>query len=288
MEELVTVIMPFLNEEKYLKRAIQSILDQTYSNLEILLIDDYSTDNSVEVCKSFNDNRISIHSKDPDPQGLSFSRNLGISIAKGQYITFQDADDISLPSRIEKQVELIKSLGKNTITGTWVEKIIESDAEKEVVNKMILPEKHEDIIKAFQRQYRRSNSIVAGIICARKEVFKNFMYNVQLKYQQDWDFLLRVFESGNYRFANVPEYLYKYYIQSSGTTYQKDWIDWNLVIRKNQALRKENKPEFKNPDEMYEETRKNPYDFIKLLTLRKLILLKRSLNFDTRKLSSAK
>ena len=92
--EKISVIMPIYNIEKYLKRALKCLINQTYSNLEIILIDDGSTDKSGKICDEYakKDNRIKvIHQKNA---GVAVSRNVGIKHATGMYIGFVDSDDI--------------------------------------------------------------------------------------------------------------------------------------------------------------------------------------------------
>ena len=93
MNDLITILVPFYNVEKYITQCIESIINQTYKNLEIILIDDGSTDNSLKICKEFqkNDSRINVIKK--KHEGVSSSRNIGIKIAHGEYIMFIDSDD---------------------------------------------------------------------------------------------------------------------------------------------------------------------------------------------------
>lgn len=101
-EKMVTVVVPIYNATKYLSECIESITKQTYNNLEILLIDDGSVDGSDEICKFYEskDSRIKVIIK--KNEGVSMTRNLGICEAKGEYITFVDADDIIEETMIEK------------------------------------------------------------------------------------------------------------------------------------------------------------------------------------------
>ncbi|MEM9927833.1 MAG: glycosyltransferase family 2 protein [Cyanobacteria bacterium P01_D01_bin.50] len=99
----ISVIIPVYNAEKYVAATIQSVLSQTYENFEILIIDDGSPDNSIEICKLFKDSRIKIiHQLN---RGLPGARNTGIRNAQGDYLAFLDADDIWLPEKLEKHVE---------------------------------------------------------------------------------------------------------------------------------------------------------------------------------------
>lgn len=101
----VSVIIPTYNREHLIGRAIQSVLNQTYRDFEIIVVDDGSTDNIGEVVKSFNDERIRYirHEKN---KGAAAARNTGIKAAKGEYIAFQDSDDEWLPEKLEKQMKV--------------------------------------------------------------------------------------------------------------------------------------------------------------------------------------
>jgi len=113
---LVTVLMPVYNGGEYLKLSIGSILLQTYKDFELLIINDCSTDNSMEVIQSFNDSRIVVHSN-PVNMGQTKSLNAGLRLAKGRYIVVNDADDLSLPQRIEKQLDFITKHPEYPVVG---------------------------------------------------------------------------------------------------------------------------------------------------------------------------
>lgn len=100
---LVTVFMPVYNCEKYIRQSIESILNQTYKNIDLLIIDDGSTDNSIEIIKSYNDSRIRLLCNDKN-EGIPYTRRRGIENARGEYFALMDADDISHPQRIYSQV----------------------------------------------------------------------------------------------------------------------------------------------------------------------------------------
>jgi glycosyltransferase involved in cell wall biosynthesis len=110
---LVSVIIPVFNAEKYVKNAIQSALNQTYKRIELLVINDGSTDRSPDIIKAFNDPHINIITQ--QNKGGSAARNAGILRAKGDYIKFLDADDELLPEAIETQVDQSLVLGENEI-----------------------------------------------------------------------------------------------------------------------------------------------------------------------------
>ena len=101
INDLVSVIVPIYNVEQYLKECIESIINQTYKNLEILLIDDGSTDKSLKICKDFKDKDPRVKVFHNSNYGPSYSRNFGIDKSKGEWISFVDSDDILSPIFIQ-------------------------------------------------------------------------------------------------------------------------------------------------------------------------------------------
>ncbi len=115
----VSVIMSVYNGDKYLREAIESILNQTFTDFEFIIVNDGSTDNSLEIIESYDDERIkTINNK--KNIGLTKSLNKALKFAKGKYIARQDADDVSLPNRFEKQVEYLDSHPEVALVGTSV------------------------------------------------------------------------------------------------------------------------------------------------------------------------
>ena len=112
-----TVLMSVFNGEKYLKEAIESILGQTFSDFEFLIINDGSTDSSKEIILSYNDPRIRYVENEKNI-GLTKSLNKGLALAQGEYIARMDADDVSLPERLEKQVNFLDSQKDIVLAGS--------------------------------------------------------------------------------------------------------------------------------------------------------------------------
>lgn len=102
MNDLISVIVPVYNTEKYLRKCIESILTQSYKNIELLLINDGSTDSSSEICREYLDKDKRCYYFEKENGGLSSARNYGIERAKGEYITFLDSDDFFMEQAIEK------------------------------------------------------------------------------------------------------------------------------------------------------------------------------------------
>src|SRR5215211_6343875 len=108
---LVSVVIPFLNAERFIQEAIESVFAQTYDNWELLLVDDGSNDGSTRIALEYaerNSGRVRyLQHPGHRNRGVSASRNLGISSARGEYIAFLDADDVWLPHKLEQQVEIL-------------------------------------------------------------------------------------------------------------------------------------------------------------------------------------
>ncbi len=105
----VSVIIPTYNRAHLLGRAIESVLDQTYQDFEIIVVDDASADETEEVVKSFGDDRIN-HIRHQKNKGGSAARNTGIKAARGEFIAFLDSDDEWVPKKLEKEIDRLQTL----------------------------------------------------------------------------------------------------------------------------------------------------------------------------------
>lgn len=106
-QELVSIVIPTYNRAYILSRAIESVLNQTYRNIELIIIDDGSTDNTEEIVKNFSDPRIK-YIRHSENRGIPFSRNTGIKNSKGDFIAFLESDDEYLPKKIEKIMRIFR------------------------------------------------------------------------------------------------------------------------------------------------------------------------------------
>jgi len=106
-QELVSVIMPVFNAERYVGESIKSVLEQTYQNFELIIVDDGSKDRTAEIVETFNDSRIKLI-RHPYNMGVAEARNTALKVAKGKWIAPIDADDKWLPERLEKLIEILK------------------------------------------------------------------------------------------------------------------------------------------------------------------------------------
>jgi glycosyltransferase involved in cell wall biosynthesis len=190
--------MPVYNSELYIKEAIDSVLNQTFSDFEFIIIDDASTDKSVEIIKSYSDSRIQLIVK-PQNSGLTNSLNYGISIARGEYIARMDSDDISLPERFEKQVAFLDKNNEVVVCGTAIQ-FINSEI---VINN---PEHNEDIkIKLLC-----GSCLAHPTVMMRKSVFdlNNILYNVKMETAEDYYLWVSLLKYG--KLANLKDVLLFY------------------------------------------------------------------------------
>ena len=203
---LVSVIIPCYNEEDYILGSINSILSQDYKSIEIVVIDDNSTDATVEKINSLNNNKINLIKKACN-NGVVDSLNLGINQAKGEYIARMDADDISLPSRISKQVKLME-LNKQMVvcgTGHYFMNYRDDDYRE------VIPLADDNDIKKQMSMYSPIN---AGTAMYRAEVIRSVgCFSIEDTKAEGFSMLTKLKNTGV--FGNVCEPLYVYYLRGS-------------------------------------------------------------------------
>ena len=202
---VVSVILPAYNSEKYIGKAIQSVLQQSFFDLELIIINDGSTDKTELAILAFSDPRI-VYIKNQSNKGLVFSLNRAIDLAKGKYIARMDADDISLPERFAKQKKLLDENKNVAVAATTIEYINEQD---EKTGAWDLDRK---IITASQikKQMPYENCIAHPTAMMRTEIIKELKYNDQQKNIEDYDLWLRVLSRGlSIEKINEPLLLYR-------------------------------------------------------------------------------
>ena len=198
-QTLVTVLMPVFNGELFLKEAIESILHQTYTNIEFLIINDGSTDKTLDIINLYDDKRIRLISFEKN-QGLITILNVGLREAKGKYIARMDADDVAYPERIEKQFEVFKKYPELTICSTHMS----TNKKSSVYFKSIL---NSDEIK--------SRLLFDNLICHPTVMYKSALfidsshhYKMEFPHAEDYALWLDFIEKG--KFYIIPKTLLKY------------------------------------------------------------------------------
>ena len=205
--DLISIIVPVYNSELYINRCLDSLLKQTYKNIEIIIVDDGSKDNSLQLIKGYanKDSRIKVYTQ--SNQGPSVARNTGLDNATGKYIMFVDADDFIDKNMVANMVEVIKD-DTNTLvlcdnSEIWANEIEERklfDTDKNYIKKV-------DVIKAIA-------SGKAGLVCGKlfnKNIIKehNIKFDKEIKMCEDQIFFLNISRYCD-DFIYIPKSLYFY------------------------------------------------------------------------------
>lgn len=202
----VSVIIPTYNRATLLPRAVNSVLNQTYRDFELIIVDDGSTDNTKEVIRKYKDPRIQYIKHDKN-KGGSAARNLGIKMAKGEYIAFLDSDDEWLPEKIYLQLDKLKATSSKVgavYSGIkWIH-----DKNEKIVHCMIPNLRGDLYVDNLTGCFMGQTPLV------KRECFDDgISYDESLQSHQDWDLWIRI--SKKYDLDYVEELLYIYHISGN-------------------------------------------------------------------------
>jgi glycosyltransferase involved in cell wall biosynthesis len=197
----VSVIMPAYNADRYIAQAIESILGQSFRDFELLVLDDGSTDGSLNMAKAYEskDSRVRVLAR--QHRGVVKSMRELINNARGDYIAFMDADDVSLPDRIEKEVAFLDAHPGCVAVSGWLELV---NARGQPIRVIDYPLDHAEIDR---RNLAGCMAFVHGAAMIRREAVASVPAS-EHAYASDLDFWLRVGEAG--RLANIPHVLLQY------------------------------------------------------------------------------
>lgn len=234
MNELVSVIIPVYNVEKYLGECLESVTNQTYKNIEILLINDGSTDGSGEVCDQYaqKDNRIKVlHKKNG---GVSSARNAGLEMAQGDFITFIDADDLVGKEYVSSMYETSVKFNADIIFCKYSNYVNGKvyDVVEELPDKLDADDKDKYI--SFICRFFECKKRVFGSSCRtlfKKELIQDLRFEPKIKISEDLLFLVYATLKAK-RFASVDKHLY-FYRQSNesvSASYKKDYITGQVIL----------------------------------------------------------
>lgn len=189
---LVSVVMPTFNRAMLFERALRSVLGQTYGNLEIIVVDDASSDNTADVVKAAQDDRIRYFRHDTN-RGGSAARNTGIRAARGEYIAFLDDDDEWEPLKTEEQLKVLEGQDYDAVLCTSDEhgaRLSKFDGKKTVG------------IEDLRRG--RFTAGGTGVLMARAKVIQETMFDESLPRYQDWDVFIRIGQKYRIGYLNKP------------------------------------------------------------------------------------
>ena len=212
------------NSDKYIGKAIESILSQDFTDFEFIIIDDGSFDNTYRILADFQkkDNRIHII-KNESNIGLAVSLNKGIKIARGEYVARQDADDVSMRNRISRQSEFLEQNKDISMVGTFYEILGKDD---KLLYEIRLPCWDAEI-----KEYLKSvNCFCHGSVMFRKSALEKIgFYPEQYRCSQDYALWLKM--SKGCKFANIPEFLYKLNLHEKATSVKNKSEQWKCIFR---------------------------------------------------------
>lgn len=195
---IISVIMPVYNGEKYLREAIDSILNQSYYKFEFIIINDGSTDQTLNILHSYDDPRILLINQ--NNQGVIASLNSGVSQSRGKYIARMDSDDISFPERLEKQFYFLENHPDYHIVGTTF-LIIDEKGSVQGINPVLLRDQD------LRREILIETIFGHGTVMMKKEIVQKLgLYRRDVIHVEDYDLWVRFSKVG--KVANLQEVLY--------------------------------------------------------------------------------
>ncbi len=229
MEDLITVIIPVYNAEKYIAECLESLINQTYKNLEIIVINDGSKDNSGTICDQYKekDSRIQVIHKENG--GVSLARNSGLEIAKGKYIAFVDGDDYLDKEYFEKMLKILKEKQVDIVLCGF-NRVYDNNIEKVTKGKSLIMNKEEFLTDILNVQGG------AGIVHSKlwkKEVIQGINFDKNIKIGEDSFFCIQAVKNVNNVYV-LDEALYNYRFnnESAVRKYKKDFPDLCLTSMK--------------------------------------------------------
>lgn len=208
----VSVIIPSYNRARMVSRAIQSVLDQTLEDFELIVVDDASIDNTEEVVRAYGDPRVKYFRHEVN-RGAGAARNTGSRLAGGEYLTFLDSDDEWLPTKLEKQVEAFQT-NAHGLNNLGV--VLTGRARKVKATGEVIAVKKDTYWGELAEQVflRQVNGGYMTFMTRRETFLQTGMFDEQLPACQDWDLLVRLANIS--QMDTVEEVLYVAYVHDSG------------------------------------------------------------------------
>lgn len=202
---MISVIIPTYNRESTIKRSVQSVLNQTYRDIEIIVVDDGSSDSTYAILESIHDTRLRYEKVDHN-RGACAARNHGIELAKGDYISFQDSDDVWLPNKLERQFTMLIESEADIIFCTMQVHFANS------TETCLIPNESQPMGFIDYYTLLVESIVSTQTILAKRECFDAIRFDELMPRLQDWDLILRLSQSYSVYYQN--EILVDVYFQS--------------------------------------------------------------------------
>jgi len=220
---LVSVIMPVYNTKQWVWEAIESILNQTFKEFEFVIVDDWSTDWSYEICEKYakKDKRIKLYRNEKN-SWVAYTKNRLISLTTTNYLASQDSDDVSFPDRLELEYNFLENQ-KDYAVVAWNNVIIDEEW------KVIWHRKYSDDIPSV---ILKKSPVSHPTTMIRKEMFEKVWWYSQVKYVEDYDLWIKLYTEW-YKIKNINNDLLKYRIRKWAQKWHvKETIRWTLNCQK--------------------------------------------------------
>jgi glycosyltransferase involved in cell wall biosynthesis len=236
----VTVIIPTYNRSELLVKAVSSVLDQSFGDFELLVIDDCSPDDTRSKIEGIGDSRVA-YFRNPENKGVSGSRNFGIERSRGEFIAFLDDDDEWLPGKLEKQVKVLDESPSNVglvYTGT-----LSVDLTTGELIETTIPRYKGNVLNdlAFL------NFIPTSSVLARRECFTRIgLFDENLSYGEDFDLWIRISTEFLIDYIQDPLVIHKDHPQTTTANYKKVAVNVKRILDKHSALFVSNKKGLSN------------------------------------------
>lgn len=230
-EPLITVIVPIYNVEEYLERCIESIINQTYKNIEIILVDDGSKDNSAKLCDEYakKDKRIKVIHKENG--GVSSARNLALENMTGSFVSFIDGDDYIELNMYEELISKQKEADYNILIARYDE--VTDDKITKITEKSLKDFcETADLTYLYNKSTKKiktNNEVIIEdwISCSlcrmliKSELLKNLKFNTKIRYAEDYVYFNELITKNNCKIGMVDKYFYHYYMRSNSASHTR-------------------------------------------------------------------
>jgi glycosyltransferase involved in cell wall biosynthesis len=209
----VSVLMPMFNSEKYIGMAVESILNQTFKDFELIILNDGSTDNSKKIVESYSDSRI-ILIENTQNQGLARTRNRLISEAKGAFLAWLDSDDIALPQRLQIQVDFLEKNPNHALVASWARIIGSNNLPTGNFVKSYIPNTDLSALLLFV------NYIVQSSVMLRRNLLPDEHYNLDSPPTEDYELWVRI--AKKHPIAILNDILVDYRVHDSNISFTQN------------------------------------------------------------------
>ena len=233
MNELISVVIPSYNRKNTILSCIRSVLEQTYSNLEVIVIDDGSTDYTYTLFNDSFDDRVKFFRYEEN-RGACYARNLGAELSSGAYIAFQDSDDIWKKTKLAKELSYLKKENADMVFCGMNRKDPIHKTSKYYPDETFRSDRN------ILAQLLENNAVSTQTILIKREVINKIKFDVSFKRYQDWDFALQAASSG-IKIAYLAEGLVDSTIQGNSISANvKEGVAYEHLIEKHMDLYNKN------------------------------------------------